>query len=75
MAKIVSEPHHANVPASIEFRVFTKCPYCGFENLHLLRRDCYPQVVVCDDTENGRCGRPYAVEFDVMIQPTTYEVK
>ena len=73
MAATKQEPHNA-LTGQQEMNVRTNCPYCGFENHSLLVQTYRPQIVVCNIDEGG-CDRAYAVEFDVIIEATTYEIK
>lgn len=60
-------------------RITTRCPYCGLENLSMVKftyQDFIREFVYCDDSRhhNG-CGRDYAVIFEMWIKPNVFRLE
>lgn len=55
-------------------RIQTRCPYCGMQNINLLRIDTgRPQVVDCEP-ELGGCDRTYVTTVQLTIKTTEYKL-
>jgi len=60
-------------------KINTVCPYCGNENLSMVKftyNDYVREFVYCDDTRaRGGCGRDYAVFFELWIKPIVFKLE
>lgn len=58
-----------------EYRVAVKCPYCGVEQLVMIKEGWRPRVVNCDTTDVPGCDRYYAVRVSVEPVITTFKIE